>query len=254
MPFRSKIFTVLAMVGVVPAALMGWLSFTVNRGELVRTVGAAQAQVAAELARSCERFVAEGVTALRQSISVLPLDDLSGTELATALRIPYRQLDFVDALQIPPGPPVWESGNGRPAPEPDPLRERAPEQLALRAGMAIGSAWAGADGSMRLPVALRLQGSRVLVAELSLQKLSRQMAQASGHESVAYLATREGSVLAEGAATAPTASERALLREGGVRIVERADGQDWLAAAAPVGMLGWAVVVAQPESAALRPA
>src|SRR3954470_16966028 len=143
MRFRSRIFTVLAMVGVVPAAVVGWLSFTVNRGELVRAVGTAQAQVAAELARSCERFVAQGAQALLQSMSVLPLGDLSDTELATALRIPYRQLEFVDALQISPAPAVWESGNGRPAPELGLLRERAPVQLAASAGTAIGSPYAG---------------------------------------------------------------------------------------------------------------
>jgi two-component system NtrC family sensor kinase len=254
MGFRSRIFTVLAMVGVVPAAVMGWLSFTVNRGELVRTVGTAQAQVAAELARSCERFVAQGVQSLTQSMSVLPLEKLSDAELATALRIPYRQLEFVDALQILPGPAVWESGNGRPAPELDLLRERAPVRLAAEAGMAIGSPYAGAGGSMRLPIALRLSAGRVLAAELSLRQLSGQMQQASSGESVAYLATREGTVLAQPAPAPLTGSERALLRDRGVAMVQRADGESWLSAAAPVRTLGWTVVVAQPESAALRPA
>ncbi len=254
MRFRSRIFTVLAMVGVVPAAVLGWLSFTVNRAELVQTVGAAQAQVAAEVARSCERFVAQGAQALSQAMSVLPLEDLSDAELATALRIPYRQLELVDALQIPPGPAVWESGNGRPAPELELLRERAPVQLAARAGLAIGGPYAGADARMRLPIALRLRGSRVLTAELSLDQLSRQLLQASSGGSVAYLATREGTVLAQPVPAPLTASERALLHDRGVRMLERADGQSWLAAAAPVGTLGWTVVVAQPESAALRPA
>jgi len=37
-------------------------------------------------------------------------------------------------------------------------------------------------------------------------------------------------------------------------VLVRADGERWLAAAAPVGSLGWVVVVAQREGTALRPA
>src|SRR3954464_14379439 len=98
MRFRSKIFAVLALVGVVPAALLGALSFSVNRTELERTVGAAQARVAEEAARACERFVAQAAESLRLSVSLLPLRDLSPADLATVLRIPYRQLEFVDAI------------------------------------------------------------------------------------------------------------------------------------------------------------
>jgi len=37
MRFRSKIFAVLTVVGLLPVALLGWLSFSVNRDELERT-------------------------------------------------------------------------------------------------------------------------------------------------------------------------------------------------------------------------
>jgi signal transduction histidine kinase len=251
MRFRSKIFAVLALVGVVPAAVLGWLTFSVNRAELTRTVGAAQAQVAAEVARSCERFVAQAAEALRLSASVLPLSDLSPADAATALRIPYRQLELVDALQLDGLPPVWESGNGRPAPEIALLQRSAPVRLAAQAGLAIGTPYAGADGSMRLPIAVRLEGGRVLAAELSLLALSRQM---QAGATATYLATRDGTVLAAAEPTTPTPAERELLRSGGVRVLQRQDGQRWLAAAAPVGMLDWSVLVAQPEAAALRPA
>src|SRR5439155_23764595 len=39
-----------------------------------------------------------------------------------------------------------------------------------------------------------------------------------------------------------------------VRQLRRGDGALWLAAFAPLGDLGWGVVVAQPASSALRPA
>src|SRR4051812_412777 len=251
MRFRSKIFAVLALVGVVPAAVLGWLTFSVNRTELMRTVGAAQAQVASEVARACERFVAQAAESLRLSVSVLPLRDLSPAETATALRIPYRQLQFVDALQISGAPPVWESGNGRPAPELALFQARAPVALAAQAGLAIGTPYMGADGTQRLPIALRLEGGRVLSAELSLRALSEQMQKGA---TVSWVATRDGVVLASAEPVVPGDAERELVRAGGVRVVVRQDGQRWLAAAAPVGMLDWSVVVAQPESAALRPA
>ncbi len=255
MQFRSKIFTVLALVGVVPAALLGSLSFSINRAELEHTVGSAQARVADEAARACERFVAQAAESLRLSASVLPLHELSGEELATVLRIPYRQLDFLDALWLPGGPVVFESGNGRPAPDLEMLQREAPLRLAAHAGVAIGAPYAATDGSMRLPIALRLEGERILAAELSLAQLSRQMRQTSQAGTIAYLATREGRLLAQPEPFQLSAEERALLTTGSPgQLVHRSDGQRWLAAASPVGSLGWLVVVAQREALALRPA
>ena len=255
MQYRSKIFTVLALVGVLPAALLGALSFSVNRAELERTVGAAQARVAEESARACERFVAQAAESLRLSASILPVRELSSDELATVLRIPYRQLDFVDALWVPGGPLVFEGGNGRPEPDLEMLEREAPLRLAAQAGVAIGNPYAARDGSMRLPVALRLEGERILAAELSLAQLTRQMRQTSQGGTVAWLSTREGRLLAQPEPMELSADERALLLSGpATRTVLRGDGQPWLAAAAPVGTLGWVVVVAQRASQALRPA
>jgi len=253
--FRSKIFAVLALVGVVPAAVVGSLSFSVNRAEVERTVGTAQARVAEEAARACERFVAQAAESLRLSATVLPLRDLSGAELATVLRIPYRQLEFVDALWLPGGPAVYETGNGRPVPELEILEREAPLGLASQVGTAIGAPYAARDGSMRLPIALRLAGERILVAELSLAQLGRQMRQTSQSGTFAYVATRGGKVLAQPEHMELSADERALLAGGAAgRVVVRGDGARWLASAAPVGTLGWMVVVAQRAEVALRPA
>ncbi len=255
MQFRSKIFAVLALVGVVPAAILGAMSFSVNRAELERTVGSAQTRVAEEAARACERFVAQAAESLGLSASVLPLRELSPPEIATVLRIPYRQLEFVDAIWLPGSPVVWEAANGRPQPELEMLQRAAPLALARQTGMAIGAPYAAHDGSMRLPLALRLDGEHVLAAELSLAQLSRQMRQTSQGGTVAYLATRAGTLLAQPESLELSAEERALLAAGPAsRMVLRTDGERWLAATAPVGSLGWMVVVAQREGAALRPA
>ncbi len=69
-----------------------------------------------------------------------------------------------------------------------------------------------------------------------------------------------GTVLGGTVAGPLSAEECALVDEGKgaagpmVRLVKRADGQPWLAAFAPVGSLGWSVVVAQPAAVALRAA
>jgi two-component system, NtrC family, sensor kinase len=255
MRFRSKIFAVLALVGVVPTTVLGVMSFAVNRAELERTVGSAQARVAEEAARACERFVAQAAESLRLSLTVLPLSQLSSSELGSVLRISYRQLDFVDALWVPGGPIVYEASSGRPQPELESLERFAPLDLARQTGLAIGAPYAARDGSMRLPIALRLEGDHLLAAEVSLAQLTRQMRQGSQGGSVGYVATRAGTVLAQPGPVRLTDDEREMLRAGSrAGVVRRADGRSWLAAAAPVGGLGWTVVVAQPEDAAFRPA
>ena len=55
MSFRAKILAVLTVVGLLPLALLGFLTFTVNRAELEQTAGAAQEALAQEAARAAER-------------------------------------------------------------------------------------------------------------------------------------------------------------------------------------------------------
>src|SRR5205085_2366152 len=67
--------------------------------------------------------------------------------------------------------------------------------------------------------------------------------------------TRGGTVLAQPYHVELSADERDLLSGGAAaRVIVRADGERWLASAAPVGTLGWMVVVAQRAEMALRPA
>jgi hypothetical protein len=104
----------------------------VNRAGLEKSVGASQSAVAEEVARGSERFVLQAVSSLRFSASILPLGELSPQEVASVLRIPYRELDFLDAVQLltasgtPLSPAIFESGNGRPAPLVDALPREAP--------------------------------------------------------------------------------------------------------------------------------
>jgi signal transduction histidine kinase len=95
----------------------------------------------------------------------------------------------------------------------------------------------------------------VLAAELSLAALEQQMRDTSRNGTVAYLAQRSGTLLAQPGPFTLSAQELALLQDiPGIHTIQRADQREWLAASAPVGTLGWTVVVAQPAAQALRPA
>jgi signal transduction histidine kinase len=195
------------------------------------------------------------------------------------LRIPYRQLDFVELLLLldergaPVAPAVYERGGtpGKPlqldARDVDAFARRVPLALALETGAAIGAPYAASAtaeaaapgtaplGPTRLPVALRLSGTRVLAAAFSLAALQRRVEEISRDGVVAFVATEGGVPLAHagrGAALSP--DELALLKAPGTRLVRRSDGADWLAAAAPVGGLGWFVVVLQRTDVAFRAA
>ena len=261
MTFRARIFAVLALTGVVPVALLGWLSFSLHRAEVERTVSRAQAAIAAEAARNVERTIASGIEGLRLSVGALPLGELSDVELTAVLRIPYRQLAFVNAVAL-----LTSSGNLLAAPayeqgaaKPDSFNgqdlkvflARVPVSLAVQTGTALGVPYRGSSGTSRVPVALRMDGGRVLAAELTLKEIEGRLADLG---SAAFLAGEEGVALAGAAELSfdekHLAATVVAARKPSARLVRHADGTEWLAAAAPVGSMGWAVGVAQPAAAA----
>jgi signal transduction histidine kinase len=261
MSFRARLFAFLALTGVLPVALLGWLSFSLHRAEVERTVSRAQVSVAAEAARNVERTVASAVDGLRLSVGALPLAQLSDVELASVLRIPYRQLPSVGAVALLGSegkllaPAVYEQDAQKPdafnGADLQALLRHAPLALAEQAGTALGVPYRGSTGTTRLPVALRLDRARVLAAEMSLKEIATRLSQLPG---TAFLAGQGGAPLAGLAELSPDETQLASAviasRAPLSRLVRRADGSEWLAAAAPVGGMGWAVGVAQPASAA----
>src|SRR4051812_13446523 len=273
MRFRSKIFAVLTVVGLLPLALLGFLSFTVNRDELERSATVAQEGLAQEAARGAERWVARGVEGLRLSISILPFDQLTSTEVAAALHIPYGQLQFIDALALLDArgglaaPLVADArpGVALPALAPSDLPlflANVPVELALQAGTALGAPYASSSGAAHVAVAVRVSSSppRVVAAQFSLQELQASMRELARPPAIAFLATEEGGLLANaGPAEAPAQFASLLTAVSGGHVpLSRAlpgpGGETWIASAAPVGGLGWAAVLAQPASATLGPA
>jgi two-component system, NtrC family, sensor kinase len=293
MTFRSKIFLVLALVGLAPLLVLGWLSFSLDRAELEKTVGRSQAAMAQEAARGAERTLARAIDSLRLSIAILPVFDLGADERSAALLIPYRQLDFVGAVALlgRDGNLLAEPAFGPRKPEGDAaaLRtvadvkrflDRVPLQLALQTGTAMSAPYV-AGGTSRVAVALRIGGAGfarngrrpqagasndgkepvVVAAEVSLSELEHGMTRIAQDGQIAYAATPDGTPIAGASARDRLADEElSLLRAASTsqkplsRMIHRADGREWLASASSVSGVGWAVVVAQPAEAAFRAA
>ena len=280
MKYGAKIGLVLLAVGVVPVALLGLVSYVVSRGELQQTVGRMQVQAAEDLAVFTERTVSASVENLRLSAAALPLEDSSGFarwEIAKMLAIPYRQLPFVSILaivddhKIPVAGPAFER-----RPDRDPTlagREAVGDEDLERFSAhvpvpppAVGATtlsepYRAASGPLRIAVAHRLARDRSIVAEVVLRDVEARLAELSA-TGVAYVVDGRGKLLAHGAGAAATVSdEEARLAAAGAgsgkgiaRVVDRADGEEWLAGYAPVPRYGWGTVVAQPANVALRAA
>ncbi len=278
MSLANRIRIALCVVALVPVLVLGWQAVHGAREELVASVGGALGRQTTELGRGFERTALDRLRGLRQTASYIPFDRLSRAEASAALAIPYRQSPDLNVLAVLDGrgTPVTDVVAHR-SPESDPglqgheaVDERGleafgralPLEDALSAGLAVGAPYhSPTSGIPRLVLAVRLatKEPRVLAAELSLAELSGPLHDAAG-EGIAYLVADGGTRLSSTAAAGPlSAQERALVAEGLkggpiTRVVLRADGQAWLAAFAPVGVLGWGVVVAQPTSLAFRAA
>jgi signal transduction histidine kinase len=274
----NRVRIALALVGTLPVILLGGLAARAARQELTSSVGASLTREAAALARSCEQYTLDRLGGLRLTASYLPFDRLSRAETTAALAIPYRQSSDLDVLVLlgkdgtPAADPVFA-----PRPELDPglaghepvgaedleaFGRAVPLAAALQAGLALGPAYrAPGSGNPRVALAVRAGalGDKVLAAELSLSALARRLHEAAG-TGAALLVNGAGEPLAGLGEAALSPDERALFREGvtpgahPVRLIERGDGRRWLASVAPVGDLGWAVMVAQPEEVAYRAA
>jgi two-component system, NtrC family, sensor kinase len=264
--FRARILFALGVVSLVPLSLAASFSFAANKSELERTVGRAQAAMAAEAARGCERFIARALESVRMSVGMLPLAELSGEEMGAVLAIPYRQLDFLRALALldydgalvaPPAAGPRLAGAPDDPEQVHQFLSHVPLRLALDAGTAIGTPYR-TRGESRIAVALRIREQGVvLAAEVALSEIEQAMQKLAG-EGAARLVDGRGEVLA-GTSAALTVPERALVAAAipaapVSRVVVREDGVAWLASAAAVPQLGWAVLVEQAADEAFRPA
>jgi signal transduction histidine kinase len=217
---------------------------------------------------------------LRLSAAALPLEDSSGFarwEIAKMLAIPYRQLPFVSILaivddhKVPVAGPAFER---RPDRDPalagrEPVGDADLERFSAHVPVpppAVGATtlsepYRAESGPLRIAVAHRLARDRSIVAEVVLRDVETRIAELSA-TGIAYVVDGRGRLLAHGgggdeiltAEESRLAGDGAASGKGSARVVARADGEEWLAAWAPVRRYGWGTVVAQPARVALRAA
>jgi signal transduction histidine kinase len=271
MRFGAKIGLVLLAVGVLPVALLGWVSYTVSRDELQRTVGRMQTQAAEDLALFAERSVETAVDGLRLSTNAIPIEEFAPGELAKVLRIPYEQLSFLSILAIiddtraPIAGPTYRVADDpgladRPLitdADLDAFARRLPIPPPAPGQAAWSAPYRHGGGPARLAVTLRLGPNRSAAAEVVLRDVDARVAELSSGSTAAYLVDAHGAPIAHGEAELAVTDEERRLWEVGFdrslawhRLVHRADGERWLAAFAPVRRLGWGAVVAQPMAVA----
>ncbi len=273
MRFRTQLWIALTLVGVVPAVVMGALSLAANRAELTRQVGRMQTRSAEALGQLAEQEVLHAAEDLKAAGEYLPFDALSAKELGEVLAIPYRQFPhfsvvaLVDERGKALAPPVYtpfEEG-GPPSPralrpaDVDAFAKALPLAAALRAGVAVSPPYRhAAEPAARVAIAVKVEG-RVLAAELSLAALDARVKELAASGSLAILLDGQGRVISSGDPGPLTEEERALVAEGlaggpRVRAVSRAGGGRALAAFVPMGTLGWAALIGEPESVAFAAA
>jgi signal transduction histidine kinase len=277
MRFAAKIGLVLLVVGVVPVALLGWISYTVSRDELQRTVGRMQTQAAEDLALFADRHVEAGLEGLRLAASYLPYDEVSRSELSELLSIPYRQLPSVSILAVvddrnaPVAGPVFRGAGVADAAvasrevirgeDLDRFAAHLPPPPAAPGEVALGSPYRASSGAARIAISLRAAPGRLIVAELSLRDVEARLAELSRGDDVAFVVDARGDLLAHGVAGAEVGPDERRLAETGLarrlawsHLLHRGDGRRWLAAFAPAGRLGGGAVVAQPMAVAFAAA
>ena len=256
MSLANRIRIALCVVALVPVLVLGWMADRGAREQLVSSVGGAQGRQAAELA---------------------PFDRLSRADASASLAIPYRQSPDLNVLAVfdARGAAVTDLvAHRNPAADPalqghEPVDEPGlaafvdalPLREALSAGLAVGAPYRSpGSGIPRLVLAVRLgtKEPQVLAAELSLAELSAPLRDAAG-DGIAYVVAKGGAILSSTSRDDPSAEESALVQQGWqtgpmTRVVRRTDGAAWLSSFAPVGVLGWGVVIAQPAAVAFRAA
>ncbi len=273
--FRSRLFGVLLVVGIVPVSLLGWFSYRTSREALARAAGQVELYAAHDLSRFCEKVIADSVDQVKLAATYIPFDELDARELTAVLGIPYRQLSEINLI-------VVVDQNGKAIAEPVYASRKAPvtghETLddvdlevfaksvplaaAVSEGLAIGRPYRGTDATAaRLAIAVRvsLEPTRILAAELSLRMLQRRVDDMSRGDDLAWVVDGHGQPLIV-PAVAPSESMLAAVRARGataaplIQAVSGHDGEEWIAAFVPATRLHWEIIVGQRAATAQRAA
>ena len=268
----------LAAVGIVPLLLLGWASYRSSREALERTIGADQAQLAEELARSVERVVADSVSGLQLAVGYIPFRELGVEERSAVLAVPFQQLAAVNVLALLDergdaacAPRHGRTGSPGVTPSHEPMQgddlaafaAHIPLKEAFAAGAAVGPPYRAPHGKWsRIAVAVRVDSEppRVLAAELSLAELQQRLQALSVGGLRVRVLDAAGAAIADGGNFQGSGAEVALAAALPAReaprseVLEVSGEPPILATVASVRRLGWRVMLSRPTSEAFRSA
>lgn len=286
MTFRQKIILFLVVAATFPVLFAGILSNRSYQREMVARIDESNLRSATLTASQINDFLSNAVRSLQLSMQLIPFEAFEIQERSHALKIPYRQFDFVnivglfDAEGVPLSEAAYES---RPANlqglekhepvTPDDVLEFAkhiPFKKVRFGTVAIGAPYFSMrTQTPRVALAASLSDSEdgrswILAAEITLKDvLEKVQGIRPSVRGVAYIVDGEGRVICH------TADELMAKRVSlsGLGIVAAGiekkapltkrynaeDGAEMAGAFGPISLGGWGLVVAQPIDEAFAP-
>lgn len=280
MTFRKKIILVLVISATFPVSIVGLLSVRGYQKEMTNRIDSFNKRSAELAASGIADFLIDAHRSVTLSSSVIPFEQFPSEDLPDALKIPYRQFDYLnivglfdengDALSHPAFETHPEQLKGLEGHEPvksDDLRRFAaqiPFSEALANGWAYGAPYLSTrGGNARVALAVTFPVRKetahwVLAVEISLRSLKEKMGAIRPHSpgGIAFIFDKLGYAVVH--------SDDALMQQpvslGGLSIVtngierkttmtdqyQALNGADMAGAYAPIPITDWGLVVAQP--------
>lgn len=279
MTFRTKIILVLIIAATFPVAVLGMVSIQNYEKEMTERINSFHKSSAALTASGINEFLQDAKRSLALSSQVIPFEQFPPADLPDALKIPYRQFDYVNIVAL-----LTERGRlvSRPAYENAPsdikglegheavgrkdldrFLNNVPTKAAVKEGTAFGDTYYAAHADsprVALAVSFPVRGGAeqwILAAEISLKSILEKIRGITPHKGgTAFIIDANGYVVchnAEGPMRARASlKELDIVRHGQgasstvTREYRSVQGTEMSGAFAPIETTSWGLVVAQP--------
>ncbi len=100
MTFRRKFILAFLIATIIPVSFSGILSIRSAGGEMLEKTASYQEKTTTVAAEAIDSHFREAVNFLSLSTELIPFDQFPPDDLKDALRIPYRQFDFINAVAL----------------------------------------------------------------------------------------------------------------------------------------------------------
>jgi HAMP domain-containing protein len=100
MTFRRKFILAFLIATIIPVSFSGVLSIRTAGSEMLEKTADYQVKTTAVAAEAIDTHFREAVNFLKLSTELIPFEQFPPSDLKDALRIPYRQFDFINAVAL----------------------------------------------------------------------------------------------------------------------------------------------------------